>query len=381
MPERDDGGDELRREFLRQAPAFDLHGSLPGKVETLVRRRARLRRVLAVGAAAAVVAAVAVPLSALRSAPVGHAITPATTPTSSATTAPTTGGGGRPLACGSLDLSTTPAGTAVTTTASLANVTATLTGTVLTRPSFDPALSHPVLSVTLGDGRRFSEAVGPPRDEGLSPSHLVIPTGLAPRPLGVNATQQEPGTDALCLARFPGEDLPTALFGMYTGYAHCCTVIRAIALSTAGLSPAVEETVGNPGASLRADGADAMFVTADSAFAYEFTAFAYSGMPLELLQFDHGAFVNITKRYSILHPDLAAADASAQWKNFADTPADGLGYLAAWVADECVVGRGGHAWATVDQLEARGKLGGPFTPTGGAYVRALRTFLTKQGYC
>jgi len=376
MPERDDLGDQLRRRLLRQAPEFDLQASLPDKVETLVRRRQQVRRVLAVAAAAVVVAAVAIPLSALRSTPVGHRITPATTPP----TTPVT----RPLACGPFDLWTTPAGTAVTTTARLGSVTATLTGTVVTRPSFDPALSDARLRVALEDGRHFSETVAPPAQAFPEPStegQLVTPTSLAPSPAAGNATEQPPNTDTLCLADVPGERLPTVLLGLYTGYAHCCTVVRAIAVSSTGLSPAVDKSVGNAGASLSPDGADAMVVTADTVFAYRFTSFAFSGLPLELLQFDHGGFADITKQYSTHHPDLVTADAATQWKNYTSNPGNGLGLLAAWVADECDVGQGAAAWTEVDQLEAQGKLIGPLSPTGAAYVEALKTFLAKQGYC
>ena len=67
MPERDVLEDHLRREFLRQAPRFDLGASLPTRVSALVRRRQRRRMIVPVAALVAVLAAVAIPLASLRS--------------------------------------------------------------------------------------------------------------------------------------------------------------------------------------------------------------------------------------------------------------------------------------------------------------------------
>jgi hypothetical protein len=380
MPEDDDRGERLRRDFLRQAPQFDMGASLREKVSALVRRRQRVRRTLAIAGAAVVVAAVAVPLSALRSAPVGHGITPATASTSSSTTpspatttpatTPTTAAQGlRPLSCDTLDLWTTPSGTAITTTATLGDVTATLTGTNTTTAGDDPALTAPELSVAVGSSR-FSETVAPPAQ-----ADTVIPWSLAPVP----STPSPPNSDALCLARFPGKNEPTVVLGLDTGLAHCCTVVRAITLSPEGLGTAVDDDVGNPGAALDAEGNDDVIVTADNAFAYQFASFAESAMPIKVLQFTGGHFVDVTGQ----DLGLVGADASKWWMAFnANSPGNRLGQLAAWVADECVLGQSTSAWATVDQLEANAELTGPAGwPENAAYVQALKTFLTTQGYC
>src|ERR1700722_2964884 len=140
MPERENGEEQLRRAFVRQAPTFDLETSLSGRVWSTVRRRQRLRMTLAIVAAAAVVAAVAIPLSSLRSTPVGGKIVPATTPKPLPTPTPPKVVGA-PVSCNSLDLWHTPTGTAISTTATLGQVVVTLTGTTTTTPSQNPALS------------------------------------------------------------------------------------------------------------------------------------------------------------------------------------------------------------------------------------------------
>jgi hypothetical protein len=257
----------------------------------------------------------------------------------------------------------------ITTTATLGDITATLTGTTTTTAGDDPGLSAPELTVIVGS-HRFSETVAP-----LAQTAMVIPWSLAPVP----STPSPPNSDALCLARFPGQKDPTLVLGLDTGMAHCCTVLRAIALSSAGLAAPVDDDAGNPGASLDADGDNAVIATADNAFAYQFASYAGSAMPVKLLQFTAGRFVDVTRQ----NLGLVRADASRWWTAFnTNAPGNRLGPLAAWVADECVLGQSTSAWATVDQLETKGELTGPAGwPEGTTYVQSLKAFLTTQRYC
>jgi hypothetical protein len=372
MSEPDDLAPYLRQAFARQTPELDVGEALPGKVSALVRRRQRRRVTLAVVVAAVALAAVAVPLSSLRSQPLGGKLTPASTPATTPASTPTTSittpaVATAPFACDSMDLWSTPVGTAVSTEAMLGPVTATLTGTRQTTPSQDPALAHPELSIALAPGTTFVEPVVPPDQ-----ASAVIPWSMAPDPSGAA------NSDALCVANFPGERLPVVLVGLQTGGAHCCTIVRAVTVSPTGLGSVVDDDVGNPAASLSPDGTDALVVTADNAFAYAFATYAASGLPVKVLQFDHGNFDDVTAQ----HLDLVTKDASMWWDVFAPHPGNGLGVLAAWVADECLLGQGNSAWTTVNGLETQGQLSGPAGwPTGAAYVHALQSFLAQHGYC
>jgi hypothetical protein len=371
MPD-DDDAEQLRQELRRQAPAFDMGSSLPDKVGALVRRRQRVKLTLAIAGAAAVLAAVAVPLSSLRSQPPGRPVTPATTPSATTTppaTTPTTtpSAAVAPFACDSADLWNTPAGTAFSTRVTLGGVTVTLTGTTAATQSEDTALSNPQLSISVRGGGDFFEPVVPPDQ-----TTVVIPWSLAPSTSGVA------NSDALCLARFPGGGLPTVLLGLETDGAHCCTVVRAIAPSPTGLGPVLDDNLGNPAASLSSGGGYAQIVTADNAFAYEFASYAGSGLPVRVLQVDHSRFVDVTRQ----RLDLVTADASTWWSAFTTNRGNGLGLLAPWVADECVLGESTSAWTTVDGLQTQGLLSGPAGwPTGAAYVTALKAFLAQHGYC
>jgi hypothetical protein len=258
-----------------------------------------------------------------------------------------------------------PDGTSVTVTVSLGPTTANLTGTVANDPG-GAALTGANLAATNGGRTIFSGSLKAPNR-----APAVIPLNIGPTKSSASVMQP------LCLARFAGgtPSQPTVLVGLYSGGAHCCTVLRALSLPSGSL---VDDNLGNPSASVTTEGNRAIVVTANDAFNYAFTDYAHSGTPIEVLEFQGGQFVNTTGQ----HQRLVASDAQKWMQLFNSQPDNGLGYLAAWVADECVAGQGAQAWATVDQLRQQARLpGSPFSLGGSSYVRDLHQLLDRQGYC
>jgi hypothetical protein len=267
------------------------------------------------------------------------------------------------VACGALRPSNPPDGAALTVTASLGPTTAVLTGIAANDPG-GLGLNDANLTVSTGARTVVAGPVRPP-----DRASAVIPLNVGPSKS--SASPVEP----LCLVRFTGDSQPTVLIGLYSGGAHCCTVLRAVSLSSRSV---VDDDIGNPSASIATDAGHAIVVTADDAFNYTFTDYADSGSPLVVLEVQRGQFVNTTRQYQ----RLVASDAQKWMGLYHSQPDDGLGYLAAWTADECVAGQGAHAWATLDQLQHEGKLPGtPFSPGGAAFVRDLHQFLDHHGYC
>jgi hypothetical protein len=210
--------------------------------------------------------------------------------------------------------------------------------------------------------------------------------------LVASSSSSSPGApnEPLCVADFGGSHPETAvLIGFFSMRAHCCTSVDAYVVTSAGVRlPPVQQEIGNPGVDLRALRGHAVMVTADNSFAYAFTAYAFSGMPVRALELRGALFADTTKDY----PALVAADAGVWWKYFeqaqapnSQDPTHGTGALAPWVADECLLGNGHRAWATVARLNADGKLsggsGGGLWPTGTKFVKDLRTLLVAHGYC
>jgi hypothetical protein len=208
-----------------------------------------------------------------------------------------------------------------------------------------------------------------------------------------SAAVDNPACGKLCWPNLPGplavrdvegDGQPDVLVNLYTGGAHCCNVTDLFRYDAAGHDfTSVLHIWGGPDYSLeRLDaGGDYEFVTADDRFAYEFTAYAFSGLPVEILRLVDGRFVNVTRSY----PKLAAADAAEQWKNYLENRAGGtgLGFLGAWAADEYNLGRGAAVAKMLGQLEHANELrsSDPGIWVGGSkFVTALDRFLQKTGY-
>jgi hypothetical protein len=99
---------------------------------------------------------------------------------------------------------------------------------------------------------------------------------------------------------------PAALVWLSTGGAHCCTIVRAVSIPDGATAA---KNFGNFGARLATLGSSRVFVSADDRFAYLFTSFVSSGLPVQVSRFDHGRFVTVTRAY----PATVAEDAARWW--------------------------------------------------------------------
>jgi subtilisin-like proprotein convertase family protein len=178
---------------------------------------------------------------------------------------------------------------------------------------------------------------------------------------------------------------PEVLVDFYSGGAHCCfyTDVYRYAARSRTYRPTVEYW-GDLAPKLVDLGLDGRpeFRTGDDRFAYAFTSFAASAFPIRILRFDHGRFVDVTRRF----PRLVRRDAVelyALYRSQLRSPSyDVRGILAAWLADEYSLGRGRAGWRVLERAERRGELGRKpdIWPAGKAYLRKLRAFLRRTGY-
>ena len=172
---------------------------------------------------------------------------------------------------------------------------------------------------------------------------------------------------------------------LFSGGAHCCAIEQVFSIGATSHVTRREHNFGNPGVRLvkLGSGATTYFLSANDAFAYEFTDYAASGMPIEILSFSHSSFHNVTKNF----PRLIAGDA-AQWMRAFKSQAsskyqDSVGVIAAWAADEDMLG---HSRAVATFLSAQASAGhlrsalDPVVASGKKFVVALQAFLRRQGY-
>lgn len=177
---------------------------------------------------------------------------------------------------------------------------------------------------------------------------------------------------------------PDVVLSLYSGGAHCCFVDQVYAPSGTSFTKS-EYDFGDPGARvtvLRA-GATPVFLSADDAFAYAFTDYAASGLPIKVLAFENNHFVNVTRDY----PTQIASDAKRWWSAFSSQRSshynDSVGLFAAWAADEYLLGHAANANAVALAQARAGHLNSglsPVEPSGTRYVRELERFLIRHGY-
>ena len=183
-----------------------------------------------------------------------------------------------------------------------------------------------------------------------------------------------------------GTGQPNVVLNLFSGGAHCCSVAQVFTFDPGTMTYGMtERDFGDPGdriEDLNHDG-HLEFVTADDRFAYAFTDFAASGLPLQILTFTGSRFQDVTNHY----PALIRKDAAAWLKAFKQLDhghdIDSVGVIAAWAADEYRLGKVAAANRYLHQQAQAGHLKsalGASVSQGQKFVTKLQTFLRRHGY-
>lgn len=177
---------------------------------------------------------------------------------------------------------------------------------------------------------------------------------------------------------------PVVILGLYSGGAHCCFIDEIFAPSTTTSYSKTEVFLGDPGAQLKKlpGGQWPVFVSADDSFAYTFTDYAASGLPVKILRFENHHVVIVTRHYR----RVVSLDAQGWLHAFYDQAsshyADSVGVIAAWTADEYLLGRASNAETFLREQAAAGHLNSLLNPSvkGLVFVTQLNKFLHQRGY-
>jgi hypothetical protein len=181
-----------------------------------------------------------------------------------------------------------------------------------------------------------------------------------------------------------GDGEPEVVVGVRTSTGHCCTVAQVLRWDGAAYRP-VSHSFAIPGfelVDLDHDGR-AEFRSADGRFAYAFTSFAGSWMPPQVWTFDSSGFRDVTRSY----PRLARADARRTMRVYQHSLHDrypgqsASGALAAWVADQRLVGHALHARNFLEREQRAGRLDAlEDYSSSTAYLHDLQRKLHRWGY-
>jgi hypothetical protein len=176
-----------------------------------------------------------------------------------------------------------------------------------------------------------------------------------------------------------GDGEPEVVLDLYWGGAHCCWYSQIYRyVPAAGRYSPLVHVWGNFSyvfADLDHDGSQEL-LTRDDRFSYAFASFADSRWPVRILRYRAGRLTVETPSF----PSEIGRDANALW-HAAMNPkrkTSNQGIVAAWAAEECMVGHAAVAFKTIDRLSRSGKIHGERTRV--AFERKLRSFLRRTGY-
>jgi hypothetical protein len=175
---------------------------------------------------------------------------------------------------------------------------------------------------------------------------------------------------------------PDVVLDLFSGGAHCCYIDQIFSFDPGTMTYIeTEHDFGDPGERISDLGSNGHheFLTADDSFAYRFTDYASSGLPIEILTFSGGKFQNVTRSY----PKLIARDAAVWLKAFTGMAKqhyqDSVGVIAAWAADEDMLGHTKLVSNYLAQQLRAGHLNGAQS-RGQKFVTSLQRFLHQRGY-
>jgi hypothetical protein len=179
---------------------------------------------------------------------------------------------------------------------------------------------------------------------------------------------------------------PNVILGLFSGGAHCCEIAQVFTFDPGTMTyQKTERDFGDSGYQIKdlAHNSHFEFVGADDYFAYEFTDFAASGLPLQILSFNGTQFVNVTRSY----PKLITQDANLWLKAYKSESKshwnDTTGLIAAWAADEDELGHSSKVAKYLSQQAKAGHLNSPLQPQvsgGKKFITKLNKFLRAHGY-
>jgi hypothetical protein len=185
---------------------------------------------------------------------------------------------------------------------------------------------------------------------------------------------------SVSLTDLDGDREPEVVLDLYWGGAHCCWYTQIYRYDSAmqHYRPLVH-VWGNVNyvlADLDHDGRLEL-VTRDDRFSYAFSSFADSRWPVRILAYRAGKLIVVTKSYaSEIKRDSASLwhEAMARGR----TKANNQGMMAAWAADQCMLGQCTVGLQSIASLSKTGRVHGDLTPA--EYERRLRAFLKRTQY-
>jgi len=181
---------------------------------------------------------------------------------------------------------------------------------------------------------------------------------------------------------------PEVVVDLYTGGAHCCTYSLLFDyVPGADRYVRIRHEWGDPGYRFTDSNHDRAIElsSADDRFAYRFTCYACSPLPVQIWSLRAGKLVDVTRTF----PAAVRRDAGGLWRLYlrerSRPDGDVRGILAAYLAEKYLLGTEADGWRRLRQANARGDLHpagqcSRFTPCDAQFLARLGRFLRQTGY-
>jgi hypothetical protein len=211
----------------------------------------------------------------------------------------------------------------------------------------DFGVANPRLAV-IRDGTRYDQTIVDICDVGC----ILVPD---------DAPADPSGTSMLKVADLDGDGEPEVLVDTFSGGAHCCLTARILTWNGTGYTP-TDIDYRDVGYALKDADGDGRpeLVGQDPVFSAAFTAYAASAFPPLVYRVDHGKLVDVTRRF----PKVIRADAAGLLKDLrkARRGDEVRGILAAYVADQYLLGKGSTGRREIDRQLRKGRVSKGFKP-------------------
>lgn len=218
--------------------------------------------------------------------------------------------------------------------------------------------------------------------------NLVLSRRLPTLCRGCYAYAAKDGDDFIRFVQLDDSPEKEIVIEMYSGGAHCCLYDVILGWATGGsFYRWTMHDFGDAGPGVRFSDLDydgrKEFRTGDTRFAYLFGAYAESQFPPRVWEYSGGYLLDRTR----LFPRLARRDAAESLRVYRRTRGRWFGVrssLAAYVADQCLLGQCRRGFRLVERAIRRGELRPPSSRPrinyGQKFFQRLHRFLRRAGY-
>jgi hypothetical protein len=195
-----------------------------------------------------------------------------------------------------------------------------------------------------------------------------------------------PHASSVTVRDIESDGQPDVILSLFSGGANCCFIDQVFSFDPGTMTYVkTDHDFAYEGATIKrlTSKGPYEFLSANGAFIGEFTDNADSGAPIQIWSFGGHRFTDVTRQY----PKLIAADA-ASWLRLFKHPVsrnNTVGPIAAWAADEELLGQDKLVQSTLASEARKGDLRSPpgsagVWPSGKRFITALNRFLRSEGY-